>query len=647
LFREEPSDDLYHFGNLGPDASTDDEAMVRVLRPSGAGRMFQPYRFLQRLVACGVSEFPVPFRLGRRERLEMDHRVIAGRYLDEVDAIAAAKFRGSPGSICRAIKKPAVAHQQLAAGRLRDQQISVFQRALQRRDSRLKGILPVRSPRKVLAGDRKAAFQQQGSRFRNQHDPIEELLAKRFLHGRLAATRAARQDNAFHVREEPLSLESHRVKSIETNAGIKGFHQLSDSQRKRRSLTHVGGAIETAGDAHEAKRLAHALDVAPSLDDADDISRAHVHGFHTYPARMHPETAARLVRAFVPAGGRVLDPFCGSGTVLVESLILGRSSVGVDLNPLAVRLARCKSRPRTGTELERLAGRARVCSAYADAQRKSRAGASHRFGPEDVALFEPHVLLELDSLQNKLQSMGDDPAPLDLSLVLSALLVKLSRKRGDTSEHIGTRRTAPGFAARLFVQKTEELAWRFAALNARMPSPPPKPARVEQDDATELGTLRNESFDAVITSPPYAATYDYVAHHALRLRWLGLDPSALARGELGARSTYQKIDPRRARDTWTKELTRFFKAAARVLPIGKPLVMVVADSAVGSAALRADEIVAAAADGCGFVPVARASQARPHFHGPTKAAFRGQPRFEHAILLRRTDSQQAKRDMNQ
>ena len=38
---------------------------------------------------------------------------------------------------------------------------------------------------------------------------------------------------------------------------------------------------------------------------------------------------------------------------------------------------------------------------------------------------------------------------------------------------------------------------------------------------------------------------------------------------------------------------------------------------------------------CGFIPVARASQERPHFHGPTMAAFSDRPRAEHAIMLRR------------
>jgi SAM-dependent methyltransferase len=409
---------------------------------------------------------------------------------------------------------------------------------------------------------------------------------------------------------------------------------MSDEPRKRRSLTHVGGTIETEGEVAAARALAHALDVAPSTDADDDVSRAHVHGFHTYPARMHPATAARLVQAFVPPGGRVLDPFCGSGTVLVEALVLGRGPLGVDLNPLAVRLARCKTRPRTAAELDHLVAQARACAAHADERRRTKAGATRRFPAEDINLFEPHVLLELDSLRAKIAATRDDPAR-DLSLVLSAILVKLSRKRGDTSAHVAPRRTAPGYAAKLFVQKAEDLARRLAALGALLPSPPPRPAVVAQDDATVLRTLPPGPVDAIVTSPPYAGTYDYVAHHALRLRWLGLDATPLARGELGARSAYRRIDPRAAGETWSNELARFLHAAARVLPHGGPLVMLMADSAVGGVALRADVIVADTARACGFVPAARASQPRPHFHGPTMAAFHARPRAEHAILLRR------------
>ena len=410
---------------------------------------------------------------------------------------------------------------------------------------------------------------------------------------------------------------------------------MTEDDRKRRSLTHVGGRIDTAGDAPEAKLLAAALDVPPSTDADGDPSRAHVHGFHTYPARMHPDTAARLVRAFSPERGRVLDPFCGSGTVLVEAMAAGRDALGTDLNPLAVRLARCKTRPREEPELEQLVEKATECTEHAETRRRTKAGATRRLPQEDVELFEPHVLLELDSLRDKVATFHNDPAQPDLMLVLSAILVKLSRKRGDTATGTAPRRTAPGFASKLFVQKTVELARALSAFRKLLPTPPPKAAFVKPDNATELKSLPDEPVDAVVTSPPYAATYDYLEHHALRLRWLGLSAAALQHGEMGSRSAYRRIPPDAAAAEWARELSRFFAAVRNTLRPGGPLVLLMADSAVGNVALRADEIVAGTARDCGFYPSARASQVRPHFHGPTMAAFRARPRAEHAILLRK------------
>lgn len=405
--------------------------------------------------------------------------------------------------------------------------------------------------------------------------------------------------------------------------------------RRRRSLSHVGGTVETAGDRAEADRLAWALDVVPATDAEDDPARPHIHGFHTYPARIHPTTAARLISAFVPPGSSILDPFCGSGTVLVEAMLAGRRPLGTDLNPLAVRLARCKTYPHGPVERDQLVAMARKAQEDADARRKGKAGATRRFPIEDVELFEPHVLLELDSLRAFIESLPESGARLDLSLVLSAVLVKLSRKKGDTSSGTRQRRTAAGFPAKLFLRKAEDLATRLGQFAALLPPSPPV-AFVAQDDATVLRSLPPGGVSAIVTSPPYAATYDYVAHHALRMRWLSMDPMPLARGEIGSRSAYRKIAPAEARSAWMKELGRFITAAGKVLPPGGPLVLVIADSAVGNVALRAESIVADVARECGFVPAARASQLRPHFHGPTLAAFRSRPRAEHAIVLRKS-----------
>ncbi len=424
--------------------------------------------------------------------------------------------------------------------------------------------------------------------------------------------------------------------------------------RRRRSLTNVGGAVETSGDETAAKILTHAIDVTPSSEEESE-DRAHVHGFHAYPARAHPVTARRLIEGLTDPKDTVLDPFCGSGTVLVEAMLLDRQTIGTDLNPIAVMLARAKTFPRSPEKTAELTLAARKVAEHADARRKAKSGASRRLPREDVAIFAPHVLLELDGIR---EGIEEAPAAIrpDLMLVLSSILVKLSQRRGDTSAEAVEKRIGAGYPARLFVKKTQELARRFDEFRTLLPSPPPR-ARVFEDDATILKKVDEASIDAVITSPPYVATYDYLAHHELRMRWLGLDARKLARGEMGARRNYEHLTPRDAIASWDNELAKLFRSLARVMKRGAPLVLLIADSAAGQGRsrgapaepIRADEAVARVAERgekgrALFTPIARASQARPHFHGPTAGAFsnrigpqgeKQRPRYEHALLLER------------
>ena len=307
---------------------------------------------------------------------------------------------------------------------------------------------------------------------------------------------------------------------------------MTEPVKRRRSLTNVGGDIDRGGDERASELLAHAVDVAPTAE-ADAPDRAHVHGFHAYPARAHPVTARRLVEAFAPANGLVLDPFCGSGTVLIEAMLAGRNALGSDLNPLAVMLARAKTHPRKPEALAALVAAAQEVAAFADARRKAKQGATRRLPQEDVSIFTPHVLLEMDGLRAGIEKAPPEARP-DLQLVFSSILVKLSAKRGDTSDEPLEKRVSAGYPARLFVRKTEELAERFAEFAELLPKPTPK-ARVLLDDAAKLAKVDEGSIDAVITSPPYVATYDYLAHHELRMRWLDLDTRRLAKDELGAR----------------------------------------------------------------------------------------------------------------
>ena len=76
------------------------------------------------------------------------------------------------------------------------------------------------------------------------------------------------------------------------------------------------------------------------------------HGYHRYPAKFIPQIVSRLVEKYTKKGDLVVDPFGGCGTTLVESKVMGRRSVGVDINPVAVLIAKAKVTPIEPLKLE-------------------------------------------------------------------------------------------------------------------------------------------------------------------------------------------------------------------------------------------------------------------------------------------------------
>ena len=79
----------------------------------------------------------------------------------------------------------------------------------------------------------------------------------------------------------------------------------------------------------------------------------HVHRLHPYLGKYIPQLGEELFRRHVPAGGRVLDPFAGSGTTLVQALESGLDSVGVDIAAFNCLLMRVKTAEHNPFVLER------------------------------------------------------------------------------------------------------------------------------------------------------------------------------------------------------------------------------------------------------------------------------------------------------
>lgn len=78
-------------------------------------------------------------------------------------------------------------------------------------------------------------------------------------------------------------------------------------------------------------------------DFKDSNTKEFTHCFHTYPAMMIPQVARRIIETYGQDAQLLFDPYCGTGTSLVESNLHGINAIGTDINPLARLIATTKT----------------------------------------------------------------------------------------------------------------------------------------------------------------------------------------------------------------------------------------------------------------------------------------------------------------
>jgi len=396
--------------------------------------------------------------------------------------------------------------------------------------------------------------------------------------------------------------------------------------RQRRAFSTLGGPIDVGGEPEAARALGKLFEVDATA------ARALTHGFHSYAGRMHPSIARGGIAAFSAPGETVLDPFCGSGTVLVEAMAAGRAAVGVDASALAVAIASVRTTPLGDSERTRLCDEAaRIAEESGERARKRRRPEVPPWARGEIARFHAHVLYELLGLRELVFATPEDDVGRALRLCLSSILVKFMKAGPEAPRDGEGKRIARGVPSRMLADRAVELARGLAALERRTPAGTPAP-EIHRADARVL-PVKDGAAALVLSSPPYAGTYDYAAQHETRFVWLGLSLRDFRRVQLGAREA--AVGNARA-DVWRADAGKFVAEIARVLRPGGRALLVVGDGVVDGRPEHAPDSVADAGAAVGLEPIARASQARPIHDRRLAAIFAGRPRREHLLLLGKT-----------
>lgn len=253
------------------------------------------------------------------------------------------------------------------------------------------------------------------------------------------------------------------------------------------------------------------------------------HGIHSYKGKFYPQLAKGLMNIVgLKTGSVILDPFCGSGTSLLESYLNGYKGYGIDMHPLAAMISRVKTgildvnpnvlQETTGAllgKIEQLSGKYEQSKSEFD---KECIEEIERWFPEPV-------IYKLNWIIKVIEDMSDGILQNFFKVILSDIIRQVShQKPSDLRIRKRDRLLNDAPVFELFTKKLIEQFDRieqFWSIRGYSPHEflPAKSLEGDsrnKDSYQNLG-LQSGDVDLILTSPPYATALPYIDTDRLTL----------------------------------------------------------------------------------------------------------------------------------
>ncbi|MFX0542645.1 DNA methyltransferase [Roseovarius sp. S4756] len=301
------------------------------------------------------------------------------------------------------------------------------------------------------------------------------------------------------------------------------------------------------------------------------------HNVHRYSGKFIPQIAARAIEILSKDSDTILDPYCGSGTTLLEAALLGRNSIGIDLSPLAALIAKVKTTPIDVSALDEQVTRLKKAVSEREALTSEPLPLfSSDTLDQSVGLegnekwndewfrkwFNDQVLKDLLFLEEQIQNIADQDIRNLAIVAFSDILRKSSNAAsGYPNVMFDKRRPERPRPLRPFLRslvKASEMVRELQGTPLSKHHP-----KIINASSTDM-PVEVDSVDAIVTHPPYIGSIPYAEYGLLSLKWLGHDPKSLDRALTGGKRQTKDVVERFAAD-----YQLFMKECHRTLKPGK------------------------------------------------------------------------------
>ncbi len=252
------------------------------------------------------------------------------------------------------------------------------------------------------------------------------------------------------------------------------------------------------------------------------------HGYYTYPAKFIPQLASRLISEYSREGDIIVDPFMGSGTTVVESIVNNRIGIGTDINDIAYLIAKVKTTPIQSMKLLQefhqleIDLRGRMNGNYAEFLTKSLT-----FVPQNERIdywFLPQQKEKLSIIFARILEIKDEDIKNFFLVAFAQILKSCSiwlqksvKPTRDQNKKIHEPLTLFSNQAKKMIKRHDEFN---RILSEKVKNNLSEFRRIRCEDSRSL-PCEDGKAQAIVTSPPYVTSYEYADLHQLPSLWFG------------------------------------------------------------------------------------------------------------------------------
>lgn len=305
-------------------------------------------------------------------------------------------------------------------------------------------------------------------------------------------------------------------------------------------------------------------------DFIGENTQMHLHSLHPYPARMIPQIPARAIELWSKKGDRVLDPFAGCGTTLLEAVIRGRDAVGVDNNPVACLISSAKTAYYSEEDVKCLKDFFEALDVMINSPDLIPSIPVYK---NMEYWFAEEAIDELGKIRACIHTLKGKPRQMALCC-LSAIIVRVSYQGSDTKYVRKAADFVPGSGIKGYKAKLKSAIKCIEEINEKKTGK----AEILRADGRNLEGIGDSTIDLLVTSPPYLNAYDYHKYHRHRMQWIDGDVAFARDNEIGKHDTFTRKGA--TPDKYFEDMAQCFSEWYRVLKEDAYCLIVVGDAIV-------------------------------------------------------------------